>query len=137
VVVGVSALTLVACGDDSGSGSKAYCKLAPTIQHNPIATIATDASPDDVRKAVSSFLATMDEAIKVIPESQRENARAVRGAYDLLTQELERADYDLRKVDVAAVTAPFTTAPVAAARKDLADYDSKECGVTSSATRTP
>ncbi len=133
-MVGVGALALVGCGDDADSGSKAYCKLVPTIQHNPIAELPTSASAADVRAAMSSFLGSMDEAIKVIPEAQRENARAVRGAYDQLTQELERVEYDLKRVDVSAVTAPFTTAPVAAARKALEEFDSQECGVSSSAT---
>jgi glutamyl-tRNA reductase len=133
----MAVLALVGCGDNSSSGSKAYCKLVPTIQHNPIATMKTDASPDDVRKAMTSFLASMDQAVKVVPEAQRENARAVRAAYDLVTQELERVGYDLRKVDVSAVTTPFTTTSVAAARKALESYDAKQCGVSSSATSSP
>ncbi len=129
VAVVLVGLMSAACGGGSSSSSPAkYCDVARSLSQEVKVTASTD-----FRATFAQFDSFADKFLAAVPTPIKEDANTVISGIRELETALRAVNFDVNKLDVNSLKT-LSDPKFTAAGNRLADYNSKNCGITTPTT---
>jgi hypothetical protein len=129
---------LVACGSEKGGADGEYCTLirAYETDSNNFGDIFNDpaATPESLKEGIDELVAAIDTLHDAAPDELKADVDAVRGTITMVSDVLEKYDYDFMALATAPeaveLQARFESDEVVSAGERLDTYTTETCGVS-------